>query len=399
MPPSSDRNEPVRSNSDTDRVSDVELLEIRLDDDLQRLEAKIDAAFDDLERQKGELDRRGSELEKRSHLVALRESKTRLQRRRIAEELRAKRAELASLLNDSHDPVADSAELLASRQQCEDLARELKLQRELAGEALNAAASMEGPQPSHSDVDSQRLIEQLQSDLESVRSEAEHWQAENARLFDQRDSAEEAGQAEIDRLTLQLESLAKECSRAEQASSSVKAGGPLPETEGPPEVSSNFDWEAQKRLLMQEMGDKNGTVQQSIQAVERSRVVIESGVAVSADEVEMLREQLSSLMNAIASAFGETAEGFDFAATLEAEREKVRELQQQWYDKLRESELEISVERAKLARETVKLDEAMRILEEKKLCGLNAPEEEDSTEKPASRGRWLARLGLSDKDE
>ena len=51
MPPSTDRNEPDRSNSDTDRVSDVELLEIRLDDDLQRLEAKIDAAFDDLERQ------------------------------------------------------------------------------------------------------------------------------------------------------------------------------------------------------------------------------------------------------------------------------------------------------------------------------------------------------------
>ncbi len=390
MPPSSECNEPARRDVDESGLTDVELLEIRLDDDLQMLETKLDAAYDDVESRKDEVGRRELELERRAHLLALRESKTRLQRRRVAEQLSAKRAELAGLgRTDSH--AADSSELDEARRQCDNLKRELKLQRELADEALNESAALRA-NPSGS-VESDHLAQRLQSDLESA-------QAEIGSLQRQATSLEAEKRAEIERLSTQLDTLQRELSEGGRQSDS---GPGLAEGDDAGEVlpsaSSGFDWEAQKRRLIEEMGDESGTVHEGLQAVERSRAVVETGVAVSADEVEMLREQMHSLLNAIASTIGGGAEDFDFAATLEEEREKLREIQREWHDKLRDSELEISVERAKLARETVKLEESMRMLEQEKRSITGRPVQEEAPDKPVTRGRWLARLGLSDKDE
>ena len=92
-------------------------------------------------------------------------------------------------------------------------------------------------------------------------------------------------------------------------------------------------------------------------------------------------------------AVGATALGrsLDQDALVPQERETLKQLQDQWREKLRQAEIEISMERARIAREKAELDARCRAL------ALPAAAAEDSGGKPTDRpprGQWLARLGL-----
>jgi hypothetical protein len=74
-----------------------------------------------------------------------------------------------------------------------------------------------------------------------------------------------------------------------------------------------------------------------------------------------------------------------------AERKRVAELEAQWEEKVRAAELEMSVERARLAREQAALKERMLELE----LGLpQTPPADGGDARP--RRRWLSALGLGD---
>ena len=80
--------------------------------------------------------------------------------------------------------------------------------------------------------------------------------------------------------------------------------------------------------------------------------------------------------------------------------EKARKLEE-WREKLREAEIDLSMQRAALARERVDIGEKSRQLEEE-LENVRAEAEaasNGSKGKQAGRGRWLTRLGLRSKDE
>jgi hypothetical protein len=91
------------------------------------------------------------------------------------------------------------------------------------------------------------------------------------------------------------------------------------------------------------------------------------------------------------------AEVLDKDEVVRQERQNLQALQDEWRDKLRHSEVEISVQRAKLARQQAELEERARQLD---LQSRNDPPDSsgDSREKPI-RGRWLRRLGLKGADE
>ena len=79
------------------------------------------------------------------------------------------------------------------------------------------------------------------------------------------------------------------------------------------------------------------------------------------------------------------------------EREKLKNLQDEWQKKLSSAEVEISIERAQNARMRTELLEKMRDLEEQlDRAHKNAGEPTDAEGK--SRGRWLDRLGLGEND-
>ena len=78
------------------------------------------------------------------------------------------------------------------------------------------------------------------------------------------------------------------------------------------------------------------------------------------------------------------------------ERDNLKQLQEEWKDKLRKAEVELSVERAKIARERADMQGQLKQLEQAKDKESTQPGNGDS--KP-SRGNWLSRLGLKDGEE
>jgi hypothetical protein len=96
-----------------------------------------------------------------------------------------------------------------------------------------------------------------------------------------------------------------------------------------------------------------------------------------------------------AAALGEV---LDSDSIVHEERQKLKELQDQWREKLRQAEIDISIERAKLARDKAQIEEKLLTLGKR----ADPPETETgqsaAAAKPA-RGRWLERLGLKDAGE
>jgi len=93
-----------------------------------------------------------------------------------------------------------------------------------------------------------------------------------------------------------------------------------------------------------------------------------------------------------------TDRAIDGDAVIQRERERLEQLQEQWREKLRKAEVELSVERAKLARRHAELEERAKagVAE----TPLEAGEEANAAEKVEQSvgGRWLARLGLVEAD-
>lgn len=96
-----------------------------------------------------------------------------------------------------------------------------------------------------------------------------------------------------------------------------------------------------------------------------------------------------------AAALGEI---LDNDAIIQEEREKLRQMQEEWQEKLRQAEIGISIERAKIARARAEIDEKTRIFEEQGDPVDGEPDPSGEPGKPR-RGRWLARLGLANLDE
>lgn len=377
--------------------------ESRLLANLEQVEAKLEAAYSAIESRRDELDRRERELEQRIRQAAVRESRTRLQRKRVAEELRARKAEADLGGSNAAGGAADSKSLIAAEQANEQLRRELRLQRDLADEAIREASSMRERLADSRPNDD--IVCELRDELQRLMAERDHaveeldaarkGATEEQLREDQRRLADE-----LNRLEDENSELSSEVERLQQELELLRASHGSEAADEPPEEDplSGFDWEAQKKLLLENL-DENATakVQPELKSLQRVAEVAMTGMAADPNEVQELRDQLNMLIAAVASTSGETVEGVDYMTVLEQEREKLDALQQQWHDKLRESELEISVERAKLARERVKLEEDLRVIEAEK-SRLTKPQDNETAE-PATRNRWLARLGLSDDQE
>ena len=84
---------------------------------------------------------------------------------------------------------------------------------------------------------------------------------------------------------------------------------------------------------------------------------------------------------------------FDGDELIQQERKHLEELQNEMREKLRQAEVELSMERAKLARERADLDEMLTNLE------TAAPKQSDSKAESEPRGRWLSRMGLDGGDK
>ena len=113
-------------------------------------------------------------------------------------------------------------------------------------------------------------------------------------------------------------------------------------------------------------------------------------------DLRSLLEQQSYAHDGMAIGVAAVAEMIESDALIIAERVRLRELQQDWEQKQRHVEIEMSMERAKLARERLELQDKVRNFEDL-LAENSQPQQCEKKDKGSGRGRWLARLGLRDE--
>ncbi|TWT47454.1 hypothetical protein Pla111_10680 [Botrimarina hoheduenensis] len=159
-------------------------------------------------------------------------------------------------------------------------------------------------------------------------------------------------------------------------------------------IAEGNDWESQKRRLLAEL-EGEGEPENSERTQERATIAgtiqITDGVVAEKDrEIAQLRE---SLEQAGCSSDNEVrAALLDEDEIILKERERLSALEASWQEKLRQAELELSLERAKIARSQNALAEQQIELET-----LRAAVERAASETGPSgeaRQNWLKKLGL-----
>lgn len=163
-------------------------------------------------------------------------------------------------------------------------------------------------------------------------------------------------------------------------------------------------WEAFKRRVLESLEAENKDGAEPIDEARRQeRVQIqeviaktEAALAAKDRELESMRHLLENqATNLGAMAVGAAAVGelLDQDEIIRQQRETLQRLEAEWREKLRQAEVELSLERAALARQRAELDEKLRQIEELQAEGLSASAEA-SPQKPA--GGWRSFFGLNE---
>jgi regulator of replication initiation timing len=160
-------------------------------------------------------------------------------------------------------------------------------------------------------------------------------------------------------------------------------------------------WDQRKQALLRQLEAETHGEElcdpKKVLDIERVLEQTDSEIARRDREIADLRsllEQQAIAQNGMAIGVAAVAEMIETDALIVAERLRMQEVQQDWEKKQRQAEIEMSLERAKLARERLELQEKTRAIAAEQPFETDA---EKKVIKERGRGRWLARLGLKDE--
>ena len=234
-------------------------------------------------------------------------------------------------------------------------------------------------------------IASLQTTLSALRSDC--WQVT-------------APNADAEKLAAELADLKQQ--NSELASQLAEAQSSL---HNPPHLSlatlnqESMTWEQRKKLIMQqfenEASDSYGDNSKSRIDVEDVLQTTQAEIDRRDKEIEELKaivEQQSNTREGVAIGAAAIAQMLDSDELVKLEREKLAAIQREWEGKLRDAEIQISTERAKLSRERAELESQSRLLAEQLV---NLPQQPNAAAETKIDGkpvrRWLEHLGLRDK--
>ncbi len=248
----------------------------------------------------------------------------------------------------------------------------------------------------------------------------EEWQAERetliVRLADTESKLSQVDPQKIEDLQSRFELAVNDLrelklrkAEMEEELASLRSGNSRPARAVESLVADGPDWESTKRRMLESLqadGDAAGGTDDEGSA---DRLTIESTIQITDDivaqkdqelaELRLLLSQQSSNLGSMAVGAAAVADVLGQDELIQQEREKLRKLQEEWRDKLRHAEIDISVERARMARQRAEIEEKVSAYESQR--GKNASDGDpgasnDGNKKPV-RGRWLSRLGLKDE--
>jgi len=230
-----------------------------------------------------------------------------------------------------------------------------------------------------------------------------------ASLQSHRDSVQEflaAQQARLERaeavLEEQIELLEKKSKEAE-LQQNEQARLPLPARGSNQGECRNWEEEKKRLFAMLDNGLEGDQASQTAQRMKIEDVVriTDQAIAEKDREIEELKKQRSEKQTQedVQEAEEQVDLGkiLDGDAVIQEERQRLLELQNQLQEKLRQAEIDLSMERAQLARLRADLEGKAREAENaapKQPVDANAAVNSDQP----TRGRWLAQMGLTDAD-
>jgi len=207
---------------------------------------------------------------------------------------------------------------------------------------------------------------------------------------------------DVRELRVENEQLKEQLAAVGSRTSSAGASG------APAAVSGGvLDWETEKQRILAALEADAENDDEDDEPARQQRLKLEEVVRRTdhiiaqknreIEELQKLLEEKSANVGSMVVGAAALGDILDQDEIIREERENLAQLQQQWRDKLRAAEVEISVERAKIARERTQLEERLQALEKAASTGDGEGAKGEPRDKPA-RGRWLAQLGLKDKD-
>jgi hypothetical protein len=248
----------------------------------------------------------------------------------------------------------------------------------------------------------QAKIDQLPQEKESISPESTDEEGEYKRRYDMALDDLRELQEENRQLQEQMKSAESNISNATDKPSPTVSAPPAPLPGG------SLDWEAQKRQMLASLetdSDQAGETDQADRLeieklIERTdRIIAEKDREIA--ELQQVLHQQSSQVGEVAVGVGAFAEVLDQDSIVTEGRENIKKLQDDLQEKLRQAEVEISIERAKLSRERTEIEQ--KLSELKGQNGLdkdkiNSPSDSPGASEGSSR-RWFSTLGIGRQDD
>jgi chromosome segregation ATPase len=169
--------------------------------------------------------------------------------------------------------------------------------------------------------------------------------------------------------------------------------------------AGGMDWESQKRRLLASLenstDDDDPLPEKERLTIENTIEMTDAVVAEKDREIERLKSELAASRDAEANNSADKQDDkinelLDADQVIAEHRKRISNLEREMEDKLRAAELELSVERAKIARQKAELEELRSDLESQRQSHAA------SGTAPAAgmpRRRWLSKLGLSGEEQ
>jgi hypothetical protein len=352
----------------------------------------------ELDARRQSLDSRELQLEKQNQELIARTAETESLRRRIAGELKVRRAanlkEIELRRQGAEQAAkADHAELLGQitslQQECRDL-------REKAASAPSGADEDEIERIEAEKQDLSNRLTELQVQLGEARQQLADARATRHEAADDDDLNRRYEMAieDLRELKTRNEDLQEQLTRASQAGTAGAAQA----------QSGVLNWEAEKqRILAALEADFDEAKEEEREEKLKIHELVHKTDRVLEEknrEIGELRNLLESQTHNIGSmAVGAAALGeiLDSDALIQEERNNLARLQDECRDKLRQAEVQLSLERAKIARERSQLNDKIHILEQQGINLAAVADEKEAEKQP--KGRWRARLGLTGPDD
>ena len=165
-----------------------------------------------------------------------------------------------------------------------------------------------------------------------------------------------------------------------------------------------LDWETEKQRILAALEDDTDEDDQARKSnrEETNEVlrITDEVVATKDREIQELKQRLEEEgrdSKAVTAAEALLKQTINSDEAVQQERSRLQELQKEWQEKLRQAEVELSLERATIARERAVLDEQLRVVDDASSQSTHATSKEKSSDCSAS-ARWMTQLGLTAAD-